>query len=50
MLKINERLILPLIYLPRQEEPIGSPGMMMALQAGLEIPGPLQDPTGWAGK
>lgn len=50
MLKINERLILPLIYLPRQEEPIGSPGMMMALQSGSEIPGPLQDPTGWAGK
>lgn len=49
-MKINERLVMPLIYLPSAADPIGSPAYMQAIAEGRRPPGPLEDPTGWSGK
>lgn len=50
LLKSNERLIVPIIYLPRGREPRTSPLRTLALSQGRTPPGPLEDPSGWAGK
>lgn len=50
-LKANERLIVPLIFLPRSKEPGGSIQRITALALGeTSIPGPISDPRGWSGK
>lgn len=48
LLKINERFITPLIYVPCHAEPEVSPLRAVALAQGRPTPGPLEDPTGWA--
>lgn len=50
LLKSNERWMVPVVYVSRQHEPPVSDARMLAQAAGQLIPGPLEDPGGWAGK
>lgn len=50
LLKVNERVMIPLIFQPKPVEPGGSPLRIAAEAANLPIPGPSDDVSGWAGK
>ena len=49
LLKVNERFIVPVIYVPRAAEPEMSPLRTLALSEGRPTPGPREDPRGWSG-
>lgn len=50
LLKSNERFVTPVVFVPRQNSPSMGDARMLALAAGRPMPGPLEDPAGWAGK
>ncbi|KAI5477556.1 hypothetical protein MNV49_006144 [Pseudohyphozyma bogoriensis] len=50
LLKVNERISVPLVYLPKAVAAGGTILRMAALASGHPIPGPLDDPSGWSGK
>ncbi|KAK4057302.1 hypothetical protein OIO90_001799 [Microbotryomycetes sp. JL221] len=49
-LKVNERFVVPVIYVPRHSEPEMSAMRTVAVAQGLPTPGPTEDPSGWKGK
>ena len=50
ILKANERFVQPVVFVPRQNNPAMSDARMLAVAGGRPMPGPLEDPDGWAGK
>ncbi|KAK4048210.1 hypothetical protein OIV83_004915 [Microbotryomycetes sp. JL201] len=50
LLKVNERFVVPIIYVPRHAEPEMSAMRTVAAAQGLPTPGPDEDPSGWRGK
>ncbi|SCV70138.1 BQ2448_1532 [Microbotryum intermedium] len=50
LLTPNDRLIVPIVFVPCQNEPEMSAARTAALSQGLHTPGPAVDPTGWTGK
>lgn len=50
LLKSNERWVVPVVFVPRQNGPGMSDARMLAVAGGRAMPGPLEDPEGWAGK
>ncbi|KAM0789361.1 hypothetical protein ACM66B_000192 [Microbotryomycetes sp. NB124-2] len=50
LLKVNERFVVPIIYVPRHAEPEQSAMRTVAVAQGLPTPGPDEDPSGWRGK
>ncbi|ORY87438.1 hypothetical protein BCR35DRAFT_38591 [Leucosporidium creatinivorum] len=50
LLKVNERFIVPLVYVPRHSEPEMSAMRTVALAEGRPTPSPQDDPLGWNGQ
>ncbi|GAA97357.1 uncharacterized protein L969DRAFT_94415 [Mixia osmundae IAM 14324] len=50
LLRPNERLFAPIVYLCRQPLPAPSPLRELAIAHGQKAPGPLEDPPGWQGR
>ncbi|KDE03945.1 hypothetical protein MVLG_05579 [Microbotryum lychnidis-dioicae p1A1 Lamole] len=50
LLTLNDRLIVPIVFVPCHNEPEMSAARTAALSQGLRTPGPAVDPTGWTGK
>ncbi|GAA6004368.1 uncharacterized protein JCM10292_001448 [Rhodotorula paludigena] len=47
LLKLNERWIIPVVFVPRQLPPTFSPARELALRQGLRPPSSKSDPQGW---
>lgn len=47
LLKLNERWIIPVVFVPRQLPPTLSPARELALRQGLRTPSSRADPQGW---
>lgn len=50
LLKANDRLIVPVMFLPRHKAPVGSVERTAAQREGRPVPGPTEDPAGWGGR
>ena len=50
LFKQNERLVVPFVYVPWHEDPPMSPLRTHALLTGQTPPGPVEDPSGYAGR
>ncbi|GAA5839118.1 hypothetical protein JCM11251_003681 [Rhodosporidiobolus azoricus] len=48
LLKMNERWLIPVVFVPRQEPPQFSPRRELALREGRRPPGSREDPQGWS--